>query len=59
MNSSDVVKGIASASGEPTMAEPRKKPATKSGKAKKATIKATRQAKAAKRQASRKPMDEA
>ncbi|MFI6503778.1 hypothetical protein [Nonomuraea typhae] len=41
------------------MAEPRKKPATKSGKAKKATIKATRQAKAVKRQATRKPMDEA
>ncbi|WP_327092028.1 hypothetical protein OIE66_15765 [Nonomuraea sp. NBC_01738] len=40
------------------MAEPRKKPAAKSGKAKKATIKATRQAKAAKRQATRMPVEE-
>ncbi|MBB5081425.1 hypothetical protein [Nonomuraea endophytica] len=41
------------------MAEQQKKPAAKSGKAKKATIKATRQAKAAKRQETRKPAEEA
>ncbi|MEU4547703.1 hypothetical protein [Nonomuraea dietziae] len=37
------------------MAEERKKPAAKSGKAKKATIKATRAAKNAKRESTRKP----
>ncbi|MEU7893252.1 hypothetical protein AB0B45_10320 [Nonomuraea sp. NPDC049152] len=36
------------------MAEPRKKPAAKTGKAKKATIKATRASKNAKREANKK-----
>lgn len=40
------------------MPEMRKKPGAKSGKSKKATIKATRQAKEAKRQATRKPVVE-